>query len=82
VLSILIWFLPKLLNSQLGIVNFEPLKPLFMQLLMGSRATFSAFPSVPPLFVSFQRNPSDPPAKALPYLSNSLGELTKYVALE
>eukprot|EP01102_Stenamoeba_stenopodia_P015742 TRINITY_DN5405_c0_g1_i1.p1 TRINITY_DN5405_c0_g1~~TRINITY_DN5405_c0_g1_i1.p1 ORF type:complete len:1071 (+),score=284.34 TRINITY_DN5405_c0_g1_i1:663-3875(+) len=65
----------QLLNTQLGIVNFEPLKPLFMQLLMGSRATFSAFPSVPPLFVAFQRNPSDPPSKALPYLSNPLAQL-------
>lgn len=65
----------QLLNTQIGVVNFEPLKPLFVQLFMGSRACLSTIPSVPPVFVHFQRNSGEPPSKALPLLSISLAPL-------
>lgn len=45
----------QLLSQQVGAVNFAPLKPYFMQLLIGSRASLPCTPSVPSLVEGLQR---------------------------
>jgi coatomer protein complex subunit alpha (xenin) len=47
-----------LLNNQIGVVNFAPLKPYFMQLFIGSRAAIPTMASVPSLASPLQRNDS------------------------
>jgi Coatomer (COPI) alpha subunit C-terminus len=39
-----------------GVVNFEPLKPYFLELAAGASATLPLLPGVPPLPVSLDRN--------------------------
>lgn len=41
---------------QLGVVNFEPLKPYFLELAAGAAATLPLVPGVPPLSASLDRN--------------------------
>lgn len=41
---------------QVGVVNFEPLKPYFLELAAGATATLPLLPGVPPLPVSMDRN--------------------------
>lgn len=45
----------QLLNQQVGAINFAPLKPYFIQLLIGSRASLPCTPSVPSLVEGLQR---------------------------
>lgn len=40
----------------MGVVNFEPLKPYFLELAAGATATLPLLPGVPPLPVSLDRN--------------------------
>lgn len=46
----------RLLNDQVGVVNFAPYKSLFMALLIGARTSFSALPNLSPLSGYPQRN--------------------------
>jgi coatomer subunit alpha len=46
----------RLLNDQVGIVNFLPLQQLFLNLYSGSRTSVQALPSIQSLFVHPNRN--------------------------
>ena len=43
-------------RRQVGVVNFEPLKPYFLELAAGATATLPLLPGVPPLPVTLDRN--------------------------
>lgn len=49
----------QLLNRQLGIVNFESLKPLFLSTYRSSHAYLSPLASLPPLNLHLRRNPAE-----------------------
>ncbi|EIM89149.1 coatomer subunit alpha-2 [Stereum hirsutum FP-91666 SS1] len=49
----------QLLNRQLGIVNFESLKPLFLSTYRSSHAYLSPLASLPPLNLHLRRNPGE-----------------------
>ncbi|THH21133.1 hypothetical protein EW146_g328 [Bondarzewia mesenterica] len=49
----------QLLNRQLGVVNFELLKPLFLSIYRSSHAYLSPFASLPPLHLHLRRNPAE-----------------------
>ena len=49
-------FLLQLLHDQVGVVNFQPYKQLFMHTFGRSRTCFTALPSVPALFGHPDRN--------------------------
>lgn len=49
----------QLLNRQVGAVNFEPLKPKFMQIYQASRAFLAANPGLPPLELYVRREQGD-----------------------
>ncbi|EGC37596.1 hypothetical protein DICPUDRAFT_30022 [Dictyostelium purpureum] len=49
-----------LLNSQIGAINFDPIKPLFMNVFMGARSSLGALPSTPSLLMPIQRKSSSP----------------------
>merc|ERR1711920_84923 len=66
----------QLLNRQIGIVNFAPMKSLFMQIYGGSSGSLPTFDSMPSLRTSFER--SDAGTKqALPTPVISMGMLTE-----
>lgn len=46
----------RLLNDQVGVVQFEKFKDLFQQFFIGARTSYSALPSLDPLFGHPQRN--------------------------
>lgn len=46
----------RLLNDQVGIVQFEPYKDIFEQFFIGARTSYSALPNLDPLFGHPQRN--------------------------
>ncbi|KAK7435504.1 hypothetical protein VKT23_019626 [Stygiomarasmius scandens] len=57
----------QLLNRQLGVVNFEPLKPLFLSIYRSSHTYLSPVASLPPLHLHIRRNPTESsPSKVLP----------------
>lgn len=76
-----------LLNQQAGIVNFDPLKPIFLSLYTGSNPQIHGFPSTPSLALSLQRNgldiepSSNGRQKGLPLLNTNLGVLTERLKL-
>jgi coatomer protein complex subunit alpha (xenin) len=49
----------QLLNRQVGVVNFEPLKPYFLQIATGSQSFLGTLTGAPPLRVPHHRNWSD-----------------------
>jgi coatomer protein complex subunit alpha (xenin) len=53
----------RLLHDQIGIVNFDPLKPLFVQAYSTARTCCIALASLPPLFTYPHRNWQDAGAK-------------------
>ncbi|GAA5944936.1 coatomer subunit alpha [Sporobolomyces koalae] len=66
-----------LLNRQVGIVHFAPLKPLFLSVYQSSRLWLPAAPSLPPLEVPLRRNiDSAEPRNVLPVVSLSLQTIT------
>eukprot|EP00884_Botryococcus_braunii_P010188 jgi/Botrbrau1/19170/Bobra.0077s0079.1 len=73
----------RLLNRQLGIANFEPMKPYFLEVYSGSVAMVPGLPELPALSLALDRNwsgdnPSKPPtAPALPYTLAGLEERLK-----
>eukprot|EP01100_Stratorugosa_tubuloviscum_P014823 TRINITY_DN813_c1_g1_i1.p1 TRINITY_DN813_c1_g1~~TRINITY_DN813_c1_g1_i1.p1 ORF type:complete len:1210 (-),score=610.19 TRINITY_DN813_c1_g1_i1:110-3739(-) len=64
----------QLLRQQIGVVNFTPLKPLFMNIFIGSRVALPALPLVPSL-VSYLQRPVTETTKNLPTISISLQHL-------
>ncbi|EJD51205.1 coatomer subunit alpha-2 [Auricularia subglabra TFB-10046 SS5] len=57
----------QLLNSQCGIVNFEPLKPYFVEIYRSAHVYFSPNASMPSLQLHVRRNPDrDAPGQVLP----------------
>eukprot|EP01120_Amphizonella_sp_Union-15-10_P000679 TRINITY_DN10713_c0_g1_i1.p1 TRINITY_DN10713_c0_g1~~TRINITY_DN10713_c0_g1_i1.p1 ORF type:complete len:529 (-),score=105.56 TRINITY_DN10713_c0_g1_i1:19-1605(-) len=59
----------KLLNQQIGAVNFTNLKPYFLKLFMSSRLQLPSIPSLPPLNVYLNRNIENTSARhSLPLL--------------
>lgn len=46
----------RLLHDQVGMVNFEPFKAIFLQTYSGSRTCYQGLPSLPPLFGYPHRN--------------------------
>lgn len=49
----------KILNEQVGVVNFEPYKKLFSLLFVGARTSYSCLPNLPPKFTHPHRNWKD-----------------------
>lgn len=63
----------QLLNRQFGVVNFAPLKQLFLHVYRSSHAYVSPLASLPPLQVHIRRNPSETsPGRVLPVVVRSL----------
>ncbi|GAA5930239.1 hypothetical protein JCM1841_000612 [Sporobolomyces salmonicolor] len=66
-----------LLNRQVGIVNFAPLKPLFLSVYRSSRLWLPAAPSLPPLEIPLRRNIDHAePRNVLPVATLSLQAIT------
>ena len=65
----------QLLNRQIGLVNFAPLKPLFMQLYTGSTASVPTMGACPSLRAYIQRS-GNGTKSSLPRVSLSLSQLT------
>jgi coatomer protein complex subunit alpha (xenin) len=57
----------QLLNRQVGAVNFEPLKPKFMQIYQASRTFLAANPGLPPVELFVRRDHGDK-SRSLPRL--------------
>lgn len=58
-------------------VNFAPLKPLFLSTYRSSRVYLSPIASLPPLQLHIRRNPSESsPSRVLPVLPRSLASVT------
>ncbi|KAL4072497.1 coatomer WD associated region-domain-containing protein [Scleroderma yunnanense] len=63
----------QLLNRQFGVVNFAPLKLLFLSTYRSSHPYFSPLPSLPPLQLHVRRNISEnSPSRILPVAVRSL----------
>ncbi|KAG6451217.1 coatomer subunit alpha isoform X2 [Manduca sexta] len=66
----------RLLNEQVGIVNFEPYLQLFVSMFAAARVCFGALPSVPPLSAHLHRNWKEASGKdLLPVLTAKLNDL-------
>ena len=66
----------QLLNRQFGVVNFVPLKQLFLSVYRSSHAYVSPLASLPPLQVHVRRNPSETsPGRVLPVAVRSLSSV-------
>eukprot|EP00891_Asterochloris_glomerata_P008996 jgi/Astpho2/8996/fgenesh1_pm.00133_%23_27_t len=72
-----------LLNRQLGIVRFEPLRPFFLDVFQAAQAVLPTLPHAEALAVALDRNwssddPTKPPTSpALPFSLNGAGEQLK-----
>lgn len=66
----------RLLNEQVGIVNFEPYSETFLAMFASARMTFGALPSVPPLVCHLHRNWKEASGKdLLPVIAVKLNDL-------
>ncbi|CAH0763320.1 unnamed protein product [Diatraea saccharalis] len=66
----------RLLNEQVGIVNFEPYLETFLGMYAAARLTFGALPSVPPLVAHLHRNWKEASGKdLLPIITVKLNDL-------
>ncbi|CAL8073183.1 unnamed protein product [Calicophoron daubneyi] len=66
----------RLLNAQVGVVNFEPYRPLFMALYSASRSVALGLPCTPSQFIYPQRNwKKTSPNTALPTTVTTLNSL-------
>ncbi|KAF8343107.1 coatomer WD associated region-domain-containing protein [Cantharellus anzutake] len=73
----------KLLNRQYGVVEFGPLKPLFLAGYRSAHAYISLNPVLPPLPLHIRRNPEESsPSKALPIMLQSLQTIRSSDLLE
>ncbi|BGP32055.1 hypothetical protein JCM10296v2_003834 [Rhodotorula toruloides] len=67
-----------LLNRQVGIIHFAPLKPLFLSVYRSSRLYLPAAPSLPPLEIPLRRNADrNEPRSVLPVATLSLQSITQ-----
>ena len=67
---------PQLLSRQFGIVNFTPLKPMFMSTYRSSHAYLSPMASLPPLQLHLRRNPEESsPSRVLPVAVRNLASI-------
>lgn len=57
----------QLLHRQIGVINFEPLKPVFLQVFSGGTASLPTQGNCPPLHAWLQRNDSSQPAVAVSF---------------
>lgn len=65
-----------MLNRQIAAVNFEPLKPLFLQSYTAAHVSVPANPSLPPLQFHVRRNPETTELReVLPFSSYNLPDL-------
>ena len=72
------YFFLQLLNDQLGVVNFEPYKQLFMSTYARSRTSIPGLPSTPDLFGYPHRNWKEAGAKSgLPSVGLKLNDLVQ-----
>ncbi|KAI7840084.1 hypothetical protein COHA_006214 [Chlorella ohadii] len=73
----------RLLTRQAGIVNFEPLKPYFMEVYQGSQAVLPALPGLPSLTAALDRGwdsqaaKQEPSAPALEQLKKAYRTVTE-----
>ena len=70
----------QLLNRQIGIVNFAPLRTHFLSIYCGAHASVPGLPSTPSLDAALTRNPIDAPppgASTLPVLTLTLTALVE-----
>ncbi|KAN0034721.1 hypothetical protein ACTFIV_001253 [Dictyostelium citrinum] len=58
-----------ILNGQIGAINFDPIKPMFMNIFMGTRSSMGCNPSTPSLLMPLQRK------SAAPYITYGLSHL-------
>ncbi|RVE44062.1 hypothetical protein evm_011299 [Chilo suppressalis] len=66
----------RLLNEQVGIVNFDPYLDTFLGMYAGARMTFVALPMVPPLVAHLHRNWKEASGKdLLPIITLKLNDL-------
>jgi len=66
----------QLLHRQSGVVQFEPLKPIFMSIYRSARAYLSMAASVPPIKLHIRRNPDETsPGRVLPVVYRSIKAL-------
>ncbi|QRW04959.1 coatomer subunit beta [Ceratobasidium sp. AG-Ba] len=66
----------QLLHRQSGVVQFEPLKPMFMSIYRSARAYLSMAASVPPLELHIRRNPEETsPGRVLPVVYRNIKTL-------
>ncbi|XP_053619485.1 coatomer subunit alpha [Plodia interpunctella] len=66
----------RLLNEQVGIVNFEPYLETFMCMFASARASFGALASLPPLWARLHRNWKEASGKhLLPVVTAKLNDL-------
>ncbi|KIJ04715.1 hypothetical protein PAXINDRAFT_104048 [Paxillus involutus ATCC 200175] len=71
----------QLLNRQFGVVNFAPLKPLFLSIYRSSHAYVSPIASLPPLQVHVRRNPSETSSgRVLPVAARSFASVRTELA--
>ena len=71
----------QLLNRQFGVVNFAPLKPLFLSIYRSSHVYISPVASLPPLKVHVRRNPSESSSsRLLPVAARSLQSICAELA--
>ncbi|XP_049880521.1 coatomer subunit alpha isoform X2 [Pectinophora gossypiella] len=66
----------RLLNEQVGVVNFEPYQETFLAMYARGRLTFGALPSTPPLVAQLHRNWKEASGKdLLPVVTSKLNDL-------
>lgn len=63
----------RILHQELGIVNFEPLKPIFLSLFSSCKTSLSGIPSVPSMLFPLQiKNEDSPSTPVIPISVSSL----------
>lgn len=68
----------RLMNDQVGIVNFAPYRELFNELFVSARSSYSTIPNLAPQFAHPQRNWKEAnPKKASPSVGVKLNELVQ-----
>lgn len=66
----------QLLHRQSGVVQFDPLKPMFMSIYRSAHAYLSITASVPPIQLHIRRNPDEvSPGRVLPVVHRSIKTL-------
>ncbi|KAJ3344084.1 hypothetical protein HDU93_003247 [Gonapodya sp. JEL0774] len=65
----------QLLNRQVGIVNFAPLKPLFLTVYSASKTYLSAMPCAPAISFAIHRQHDEDPRRLLPALPFNLQQV-------